>query len=90
MHDLSPADNRRYRKLLIDIASEVLPGGMIESGIMYDARESHGITREDMANGAKNPYKSMIIKLILIGVAVAAVGGALIGLGIKNGSEVLK
>ena len=87
---MTSEENREYGRLLIRWAAKSQAGGMIESGFLSHNEEHFGITREDFANGAKNPYGKVIRRFLLISVILAAAAGAMGVIASNNGSEVLK
>ncbi len=87
---LAPKERTRYRQLLADAAARTLPGGMIEFSVIDHVRESYGISREDMAGGARNPYGRLILILCLAGIGVATVGAVLAVAGSRMDNDTLK
>ena len=80
---LSEEEENRFLVLTLHAHNSTLPGGMIEYGIAKDIEERYNISREDLANGAKNPYGREIRILLLGGLGMALVGALIAVIGAK-------
>ena len=71
---LSDEEKNRFTVLSFRGHNANLPGGIIDFGVMKHLEEQYKISREDLANGAKNPFKRELLLCLLVGLGLAAVG----------------
>ena len=71
---LSAEEKRRFTVLAVHANNLSLPGGIIDFGVMKHLEEQYKISREDLANGTKNPFKRELLLRLLVGLCLAAVG----------------
>lgn len=74
-------EQRKFRRMMISAGCESMPGGMILGSMLSHVEKQFHITREDIAKGAKNPYKKVLLRFVFLGLGMAFLGGVLAYLG---------
>lgn len=78
---LSENDRRKFRRIKLSQISQTAPGGLSQSAIESRIKEQFNISRYEIKNMKKNPYKAKIFKSLLmtilmnVGAAGLAFGG---------------
>jgi hypothetical protein len=83
---LSEKEKNNFAVLTFRASNKNLPGGMIKYGVMKHMEEKYNISREDLANGAKNPFRREFLLCLLLGLGVAFVGALVAVLAAKAGA----
>jgi hypothetical protein len=74
-------DQRKFRRMMLSAGFDSMPGGIFLGGMLSHVEKQFHITREDIAKGAKNPYKKVLLRFVFLGLGMAFLGGVLAYLG---------